>query len=232
MGFFDDYLRKNGIDHINKVINVEWVLRKLDEAWAIIFTRNRHGLVPAPDSSTSTRYLREDGVWVIPPPTPTDVLGVMKAIYRVGSLYFTTENSNPGNWMTGTTWAVWGSGRVPVGFDAGNSNFNTIEKTGGSTTHNLSTSEMPSHSHTQQGSFTAGSNGAHTHSYVKPLRREGDATASEMGGEVATENNTTGSSGSHTHSVTISGSTTSSGGGNAHNNLQPYITCYIWKRTG
>jgi len=33
------------------------------------------------------------------------------------------------------------------------------------------------------------------------------------------------------HAHNVSGNTASSGGGTAHNNLQPYITCYMWKRT-
>ena len=42
-------------------------------------------------------------------------------------------------------------------------------------------------------------------------------------------NKATASAGAHTH--TISGSTAATGGGGAHSNLQPYITCYMWKRT-
>jgi hypothetical protein len=33
------------------------------------------------------------------------------------------------------------------------------------------------------------------------------------------------------NSLTISGTTSSNGSGSAVNNLQPYITCYMWRRT-
>lgn len=41
-----------------------------------------------------------------------------------------------------------------------------------------------------------------------------------------------GGGGGHTHGITLSSTTSGSrGSGNAHNNLQPYITCYMFKRT-
>lgn len=44
-------------------------------------------------------------------------------------------------------------------------------------------------------------------------------------------NFTTNTAGSHNHNVTIPDkSTSSTGGGQAHNNVQPYITVYIWRR--
>ena len=68
-------------------------------------------------------------------------------IYPVGSIYLSINNANPGT-IFGGTWASWGTGRVPVGVDTAQTEFNTVQKTGGAKTHTLSTSEMPSHTHT------------------------------------------------------------------------------------
>lgn len=54
-------------------------------------------------------------------------------------------------------------------------------------------------------------------------------TASSAGAHEHSVSGTAASAGSHTH--TISGSTASAGSGNAHNNMPPYITCYMWRRT-
>jgi len=56
----------------------------------------------------------------------------------------------------------------------------------------------------------------------------------------ATNATTAGSTTNHTHNVTArgtnsstiaGGTNTSVGDGDSHTNMQPYITCYMWKRT-
>lgn len=49
--------------------------------------------------------------------------------------------------MSAGTWVAWGAGRVPVGVDTAQTEFNTVEKTGGEKTHTLATNEMPRHNH-------------------------------------------------------------------------------------
>lgn len=70
-------------------------------------------------------------------------------MYPVGSIYLTTNSTNPGelSGFSGTTWVAWGSGRVPVCVGS-DSDFGSAEKTGGSKTHTITVGEMPKHSHT------------------------------------------------------------------------------------
>lgn len=155
-------------------------------------------------------------------------------IYPIGSIYMSVNSANPGT-LFGGTWAAWGKGRVPVGVDTSDTDFNYAEKTDGEKKHKLTVSEMPSHSHTTTATTaTTTSNGAHKHE----LNFNRDATHSGNGQRIVStgtesSNAFVNSDGEHTHSVTIpSLSTNSSGSDNPlHNNMQPYITCYMWKRT-
>lgn len=122
--------------------------------------------------------------------------------YPVGGIFTTTtayaNSAAVVAAIGGTTWTAFGAGKVLVGVDGSDSDFNTVEETGGAKTHTLTISEMPAHTHTYGKSTTSENMSIHD---INGLR--GAATTN----------------------------TSSTGGGAAHNNLQPYITVYMWKRT-
>lgn len=137
--------------------------------------------------------------------------------YPVGTIYESTKNVSPATFMGGT-WRHYGSGRVLVGVNGDDTDFNTVKKTGGAKTHTLTTAQLPSHQHSL--SIGYGVPEGATHAW--PMRMT-------SGGSEWT---------SIEYNVKYSGATAAwinntqnTGGGNAHNNLQPYITVYRWERT-
>ncbi len=149
--------------------------------------------------------------------------------YPIGSIYFSTSNTNPQSIFNRGSWSLLDAGLILVGVDENDSDFNTSQLTGGSTTHTLITEELPKHNHGMVSLIGSVWNVAKQNSSTQmtaggifSLRR-----SSENQG-YGTDTHTTGYDGfncdaSHTH-ATI-------GNNGAHNNVQPYITCYIWKRT-
>lgn len=149
--------------------------------------------------------------------------------WPVGSVYFSDSSVNPSTKLGGGTWVSFGAGRMPVGVDPTQTEFDASGKTGGAKTHTLTAAELPAHSH-GAGTLATSSSGSHDHG----VQRRG---SSGSGGGVAYGAGTleadaiTSSNGAHTH--TMSGSTDTGAGlsGQAHNNLPPYIAVYMWKRT-
>lgn len=149
--------------------------------------------------------------------TTAFVQAALQATYPVGSIYMSAVSTNPGTTFGFGTWAAFGAGRVPVGYDASNTNFNASEKTGGS-----ADAIVVSHTHT----FTTDAAGAHNHTYEKAtskLPQSGSDTQCFVSNSTAT----TSDAPNHTHT----GTTASSGSSGTNANLQPYITVYMWKRT-
>jgi len=125
---------------------------------------------------------------------------IFDLIYPVGSIYINANTSaNPATYLGIGTWVRYGEGRVIVGQDSGDSQFDVLNEEGGFKTHTLSVSELPAHTHTIN--FTA----------------QGDA----FGGTPAMS----------VQSGGLTKTTSSTGSGSAHNNLQPYIVAYVWKRS-
>lgn len=155
-----------------------------------------------------------------------------KALYPVGSIYMSTANVNPSTFITGTTWVAWGSGKVPVGVDTSDTSFNTVEKTGGEKTHVLLPTEMPKHEHTGTQLKGVGVFSEKNPTAITPTTRwerkkyVADFTASTIETVTAYEQgfNEVTDTVQVDHGIAL-------GDNAAHNNLQPYITCYMWKRT-
>ena len=155
------------------------------------------------------------------------MLDTMKKIYPVGSIYISTVSTNPTTLFGFGTWKAMPAGRVLLA--QGKSDWGTTYEagsTGGEATHQLTVGELPSHNHTGSTNTT----GEHTHGvWTDNINSVGNAMSIACNQGISLYNikaNTT-SSGNHAHTVTIS----NTGNNNAHNNMQPYYTCYMWHRT-
>lgn len=130
--------------------------------------------------------------------------------YPVGAIYLSVDNTNPTKWFGGT-WSLIAQGRTLVGVDTNDTDFNTVKKTGGSKSVTLTTNQIPKHTHNVG------------------LKNYGD-------GLIYPEGNGSSRTGTGLWALTSTANNypleaKSSGGGQAHTNLQPYYTCYIWCRT-
>ena len=137
----------------------------------------------------------------------------IEAIYPIGSIYMSVSSVSPDS-LFGGTWEAWGAGRVPVGIDAGQAEFDTAEETGGSKTH----------VHSLEDGF----------SKIAVIDYSGDSYInwdekpatwypsfeSKIAGGVRT-----GISSSPGIAAKLGGNT------NSGPSLSPYIVCYMWKRT-
>lgn len=149
------------------------------------------------------------------------MLDTMKKIYPVGSIYMSTVSTNPATLFGFGTWEAMPAGRVLLA--QGKSSWGTTYNagsTGGEATHQLTVGELPQHTHTASTNTT----GSHAHTYRTFYGTTGYGPDGSSDREKTIN---TGSSGNHTHTVTIN----NTGSNQAHNNLQPYIAVYIWKRT-
>lgn len=200
-------------------------------------------------TDTGNPYTRTGGVWVLnvaidvvavrllEPSGPTSLLigavadnqflkrsgtalvGAIPEAFPVGSVFISVVSTNPATLLGYGTWSSIGSGRVLVGLDAVDPDFDTLEETGGEKTVTLSVAQMPVHTHVQD---------AHSHAQ----RRNNVATGANTGWTTAFD---TSSSSPVADVNTGTGSTTATnqntGGGGSHSNVQPYLVCMFWKRT-
>ncbi len=124
--------------------------------------------------------------------------------HPIGSLEFNVSGTNPSEYFGFGTWELWGAGRVPVCIDTSSTEFKTVEQTGGEKKHTLTEAEMPKHRHNVVWSY-------------KPKNAASGSSVMYVPSDVVWQENSE-------MYTTYAGSST------AHNILQPYITCYMWKR--
>ena len=126
---------------------------------------------------------------------------LLDLIYPVGSIYMSVNNVSPATFLGGT-WVA-----LEDRFLIGASSTYSAGSTGGSTTHTLTVDEMPSHSHTIQDRLivwdTPNLTELNNAIYSGPMKlREANE-----------------------------GLTNTTGGGQAHSIMNPYLAVYMWKRT-
>jgi hypothetical protein len=180
--------------------------------------------------------------------------------FPVGAVFIAVVSTDPATLLGYGTWSAFGAGRVLVGRDSGDTDFDTAEETGGAKTKAISAhagAAVGNHSFTQP---TAAGEAAHTHTYTQVVNHvhvqsvnsattgglsgyapdtstntsvaSGYSTANPTGGVAS---GTTAAGSSHTH--TMSGgavdahSVTQPSGHSDLNVVQPYIVVYMWKRT-
>jgi hypothetical protein len=170
------------------------------------------------------------------------------AAWPIGSIFMAAVSTNPATLLGIGTWSAFGTGRMPIGYDAGDSDFNADEKTGGNKAHTHDYSTViqhnhgisdPTHSH---GAYTTGGAGSHEHTQ----RRWSSAGATTRSDYVATKtgtgntNTTTLAAGGHEHTtgtygsgtgISVNNSGSAEGTTTSSSNMDPYIVVHMWKRT-
>lgn len=151
-------------------------------------------------------------------------------IYPIGAIYMSTVSTNPATLFKIGNWEALPAGRVLLAQGTSTWGVNySAGSTGGEDKHTLTVSESAPHNHTGNAT-TSGS----THTHALTMRashgKSGNGGVPRFGdGDIWSDYKTQNLSaaGEHSHAITIN----NSGGGQAHNNMQPYLSVYMWKRT-
>lgn len=174
-------------------------------------------------NGTQIRFKKGDGTWgdykdiageFVTKKELSSVTKTVKQLYLImhpiGSIIFTTSSINPGVTFGGT-WIEWGKGRVPVGVNTADIEFNEVEKIGGKKEQVL------------RASIGAVSSDTSSIGYAKTVATPNHNvySATIWGNNGNTETPRPANHATEVWQDNGQGPTT----------LQPYITCYMWKRT-
>ena len=154
---------------------------------------------------------------------------VLNVIYPVGSIYMSISHVHPDILFPGTTWTAWSQGRTVLGFGQwttalGNPttdqpNFNAVNGSGNNTM--LSSAAIAN--------TTVMPRGTYRHLLVSSELASHTHTTSGLGNSVMVQNGNYYGVNSYD---TMNRPSSSAGSDFYHNNLPPYTTVYMWRRTG
>ena len=130
------------------------------------------------------------------------IADLYNAIFPVGQIVIKGDNEDYSNWL-GFTWERTAVGKVLVGIDSTDTDFNEIGKTSGEKKVTLTVAQMPKHSHEVKYGTTA---------------------------NLGLNSGTTGYKLNYENGGAQQLNAITAGGGEAHNNLQPYQVVAYWKR--
>ena len=194
-------------------------------------------LAPTAASGTNTTQLA----------TTAFVTAALQAVYPVGSIYINAGSStNPASLLGFGTWTEFGAGKVLVGLNGSDTDFDTLEETGGAKTVSatgsisgtvggtaLTEAQMPKHYHQMRGpnNITAPQNDQGTSFGIYGGGTPDDGAQQygtfSTGGGSASGGTATGTANGESHTHSFSGSFT----GSATSVVQPYVVVKMWKRT-
>jgi hypothetical protein len=135
------------------------------------------------------------------------VLSIASVLNPIGTIREFNVATNPGTLLGFGTWSAYGTGKVTVAIDSGDTDFDTVDETGGAKTV-AHVHSGPSHTHT---GTTSGPTGT--------------ADKTDSGGAADTANQV------HTHTFTSDAGGTGNTGSTSPSVVQPYIVVYRWVRT-
>ncbi len=177
--------------------------------------------------------------------------------WPIGSVFISVVPTNPGILLGIGTWVAFATGRVLVGIDPNDTDFDTAEETSGAKTVALAVTEMPIHTHVQNTHTHTQDPHNHTqtahnhiqdpHSHVQQVNSAITGALSGYTPDTSTATPATSGYSTANTTATCQGATAvnqsatatnqnttavnqNAGGGVAHNNVQPSIVVYMWKR--
>lgn len=177
----------------------------------------------------------------------------------IGFVFLSVVDDDPADLLGYGVWAAIAAGRMLVGFDSGDADFDTEEEIGGAKTVTLTEAQMPSHTHVQnshnhtqdahlhlQDAHTHLQN-SHSHVITSQTATTGGATSYEHGvldtssAETEATETTNPATATNQNATAVNQNATATnqaaiavnqnaGSGQAHNNMPPFFVVRMWKR--